>query len=309
MSQDDQPAGKIVKNGSAAANAQVTSVNDGKAVIVSGNKNGKYESTPDLSGAEELTAGGLISDANSSQVKSNGSVKENVGLINNLEQAPQTNNTLVGAADPYASVSEEQEVSNAGTDLVYDVNRAQMQAQLAQQTMPNGQANMTINGFAPQTEVPQEQPKRFVSSIESLDAPSCSLALNSEASGVARTSTKEIAARLRTESGEIFIAPTIIDREYSDCIQNLAPAIADGLKDNTAFTISQGTTNLANVISQNIGSSTILPTLIHQSRAAKIPYLVISQVKKTGDKAALTIRIIRTEDGITLSQSFRRLSQ
>lgn len=318
-----EPAGKIVKNGSAAANAQGTTNTDGTSVVVGSNKNGKYESAPDLTGAEELTAGGLVSDANSSQSTSNGSVKENVGLINNLEQAPQTNNTLVGAADPYSSVSEEQEVANAGSELVYDVNRVQMQAQ----QNPNAQSsNMTINGVPSGQQAglngqqsglnaqqpvaqTQSEPKRFVSSIESLDAPSCSLSLNAEASGLARTATKEIAARLRAESGDIFIAPTIIDREYSDCIQNLAPSIADGLKDNQSFTISEGNTNISNVISQNIGSSTILPTLIHQSRAAKIPYLVISQVKKAGDKAALTIRIIRTEDGITLSQSYRRLSQ
>ena len=138
---------------------------------------------------------------------------------------------------------------------------------------------------------------------------SCSTSLNAEATGLARALIKELSARLRAESGNMYVAPTIVDREYQDCIRDLSYSIEDGLADSQTFTVVPATTNLSNIISQNIGSATILPNLIHQCRASSIPYLVVSQIKKTGGKAALTLRIIRTEDGITLSQTFRRLSE
>ena len=105
------------------------------------------------------------------------------------------------------------------------------------------------------------------------------------------------------------MGPTIIDREYEDCVSDLSSAIQDGLVGNASFEVVPATTNLNNIIAQNIGSATILPSMIHQCRAADIPYLVVSQIRKTGDKAALTLRIIRTSDGITLNQVYRRLSQ
>ena len=253
--------------------------------------NQEYEKAPDLSGAQML--GGLSSDAiGPYDMSSNpNAVRQGVALSGRLEKAPLPNNAMLGAADPYSSVNEielEETSSDDGSLLQVSAPVASAVAGAA-----NTAASTTDN---------------YVSSVRELGGiDSCSVKLNTEASGLARALIKELALRLRNESGNIYVAPTIIDSEYQDCVEDLSTALQDGLVGSTSFYLVPATTNLNNVIAQNIGSATILPNLIHQCRASAIPYLVVSQVKKAGDKAALTIRIIRTEDGITLSQTFRRL--
>lgn len=261
--------------------------------------NQEYEKAPDLSGAELL--GGLSSDAiGPYDMSSNpNAVRQGVALSGRLEKAPLPNNAMLGAADPYSSVNEielEETSSDDGSLLQVSAPVA-MASPVAGAGAGAGAANSAASTS-----------DNYVSSVRELGGiDSCSVKLNTEASGLARALIKELALRLRNESGNIYVAPTIIDSEYQDCVEDLSTALQDGLVGSTSFYLVPATTNLNNVIAQNIGSATILPNLIHQCRASAIPYLVVSQVKKAGDKAALTIRIIRTEDGITLSQTFRRL--
>ena len=255
--------------------------------------NQEYEKAPDLSGAQML--GGLSSDAiGPYDMSSNpNAVRQGVALSGRLEKAPLPNNAMLGAADPYSSVNEI-ELEETSSD---DGSLLQVSAPVAAASPVAGAANTAASTS-----------DNYVSSVRELGGiDSCSVKLNTEASGLARALIKELALRLRNESGNIYVAPTIIDSEYQDCVEDLSTALQDGLVGSTSFYLVPATTNLNNVIAQNIGSATILPNLIHQCRASAIPYLVVSQVKKAGDKAALTIRIIRTEDGITLSQTFRRL--
>lgn len=259
--------------------------------------NQEYEKAPDLSGAELL--GGLSSDAiGPYDMSSNpNAVRQGVALSGRLEKAPLPNNAMLGAADPYSSVNEI-ELEETSSD---DGSLLQVSAPVAAASHVAGAGAVAANTAASTTD-------NYVSSVRELGGiDSCSVKLNTEASGLARALIKELALRLRNESGNIYVAPTIIDSEYQDCVEDLSTALQDGLVGSTSFYLVPATTNLNNVIAQNIGSATILPNLIHQCRASAIPYLVVSQVKKAGDKAALTIRIIRTEDGITLSQTFRRL--
>lgn len=259
--------------------------------------NQEYEKAPDLSGAELL--GGLSSDAiGPYDMSSNpNAVRQGVALSGRLEKAPLPNNAMLGAADPYSSVNEielEETPSDDGS--------------LLQVSAPVAMASPVAGAGAGAANTAASTSDNYVSSVRELGGiDSCSVKLNTEASGLARALIKELALRLRNESGNIYVAPTIIDSEYQDCVEDLSTALQDGLVGSTSFYLVPATTNLNNVIAQNIGSATILPNLIHQCRASAIPYLVVSQVKKAGDKAALTIRIIRTEDGITLSQTFRRL--
>ena len=259
--------------------------------------NQEYEKAPDLSGAELL--GGLSSDAiGPYDMSSNpNAVRQGVALSGRLEKAPLPNNAMLGAADPYSSVNEI-ELEETSSD---DGSLLQVSAPVAAASPVAGAGAGAANTAVSTTD-------NYVSSVRELGGiDSCSVKLNTEASGLARALIKELALRLRNESGNIYVAPTIIDSEYQDCVEDLSTALQDGLVGSTSFYLVPATTNLNNVIAQNIGSATILPNLIHQCRASAIPYLVVSQVKKAGDKAALTIRIIRTEDGITLSQTFRRL--
>lgn len=291
-----------------------------------------YENAPDMANAEML---GLSPDAYGpvTMETNPNAVRKNVALSDRLEDASFSNNAMLGSADPYSSVSEVQGTVEGGETLLtgYDQMPSQqidgmsgaamqqgnqgMLAQNQQQGMnpsPNGMnssqigMNQSQNGMYQQ----QQQNNRPYVAVDELSTnSSCSTSLNAEATGLARALIKELSARLRSESGNMYVAPTIVDREYQDCIRDLSYSIEDGLADSQTFTVVPATTNLSNIISQNIGSATILPNLIHQCRASSIPYLVVSQIKKTGGKAALTLRIIRTEDGITLSQTFRRLSE
>ncbi len=279
----------------------------------------QYEEAPDVSGAEMLTTkhagaglsyedyqGNLITDASGplSMETDPSAVRAGVALSSNLEPAPGTINAQLGAADPYSSVSETEVGPDYGNVLNGAVNAegANNRLGLAHNTQPVGAA-------APNYEQVNVTPVLSVNEARGLDDGSCSMTLHYEASGLARSLIAELAGRLRSEQGKIFVGPTIIDREYEDCVSDLSSAIQDGLVGNASFEVVPATTNLNNIIAQNIGSATILPSMIHQCRAADIPYLVVSQIRKTGDKAALTLRIIRTTDGITLNQVYRRLSQ
>lgn len=291
-----------------------------------------YENAPDMANAEML---GLSPDAYGpvTMETNPNAVRKNVALSDRLEDASFSNNAMLGSADPYSSVSEVQGTVEGGETLLtgYDQMPSQqidgmsgaamqqgnqgMLAQNQQQGMNSSQngMNSSQNGMNPSQigmYQQQQQNNRPYVAVEELSTnSSCSTSLNAEATGLARALIKELSARLRAESGNMYVAPTIVDREYQDCIRDLSYSIEDGLADSQTFTVVPATTNLSNIISQNIGSATILPNLIHQCRASSIPYLVVSQIKKTGGKAALTLRIIRTEDGITLSQTFRRLSE
>lgn len=291
-----------------------------------------YENAPDMANAEML---GLSPDAYGpvTMETNPNAVRKNVALSDRLEDASFSNNAMLGSADPYSSVSEVQGTVEGGETLLtgYDQMPSQqidgmsgaamqqgnqgMLAQNQQQGMNPSQNGMnpSQNGMNPNQNgmyQQQQQNNRPYVAVEELSTnSSCSTSLNAEATGLARALIKELSARLRAESGNMYVAPTIVDREYQDCIRDLSYSIEDGLADSQTFTVVPATTNLSNIISQNIGSATILPNLIHQCRASSIPYLVVSQIKKTGGKAALTLRIIRTEDGITLSQTFRRLSE
>lgn len=246
-------------------------------------------------------------------------VASGVALSDKLESVPQARNAVIGAADPYASVHES-EVSSSAPSLLDDFEDvAQDPASVASgeagATVSAGEAALSSAAVANATagSAALNQQNTPIYSVKEVGHyqkdGACSLALHSEASGLARALVKELAARLRNEYGSIYVAQSIIDRDYQDCIQDLSTALQEGLYGSKSFQLVAGTNSLRNVVSQNIGSATILPNLIYHCRASKIPYLVISQVRKTGDKAALTIRIIRTEDGITLAQTYRRLSQ
>lgn len=265
----------------------------------------KYEQAPDLSQGEQLSfeQGGLSSDTGLINMSTSPEqVRQGVALSDQLQAAPTSNNTQTGAANPYASISEGDVSGDEGEVLVFDQNAAA--------TM-QGNVNSNLNGTYKPNYGYNNSPQAATTAqdFQSGNDGRCSLNLNQEASGLSRVLIKELAERLRTEPGDVFVAPTTISPDYTGCIRDLSSAIKDGLAGSQVFNVVPGTTNLNNVISQNIGSNTILPNLIHYSRAASIPYLITSNIRKTGGKAALTLRIIRTEDGITLSQTFRRLSE
>lgn len=122
---------------------------------------------------------------------------------------------------------------------------------------------------------------------------------NDKASALAQALASKMAQTLANESGKIYVSPTVISDEYSDCAHDLSNTIASALSSSGNFeTVS---TNIA--VAQNQGSSLMIPSLIRQCKAHNIPYVAISVIQKHNGKAKFSLRIIRVQDGVTLSQN------
>lgn len=283
----------------------------------------KYEKAPDLSDAEILTTppknnlqlqtqsqdqdGSLISDTQFSSVStatnSGEEINNNAALADKLESAPTNRNSVLGSTLAEGTVQEISlgSSSNEQKDPILNIPINNTNA-ASEKSVNTAQSSSTPTDSA-------TNQATFGKLFPKHSASGCSTELHSEATGIARTLVRELATRLHKENGNIYVAPTIVDREYKGCIGNLSTALQYGLSSSDNFQITQGNINLSNIAAQNAGSATLLPSIIHQCRAANIPYLVVSQIKKSGDKAALNLRIIKTDDGITLGQTYRRLSQ
>lgn len=256
----------------------------------------QYETTPDLSGAEILTTShagaGISADAYQGNLVSEpismatnpDAVRSGVALSSNLEPAPAGGNAQLGAAPDYSSVSE---IDASGGLL---------------------RSNQPLGNNAPNYEQVNVTPVLSVNEARGLADGSCSMTLHYEAVAAIRSMLTDLTGQMQVEPGKIFVGPTIIARDYEECVSDLSSSIQDGLVGNSAFTVVPAD-NINNLIAQNIGSATILPSMIRQCRSANIPYLLVSQIRNEGDKADLSLRIIRTSDGITLNQVHRRLSQ
>lgn len=305
-------------------------------------KQPKYEKAPDLSTAEILTAppkqeqsvpaqeqktnlvqekkdtpaqeqgtnanqGQLIEDAlsngkgaTSTEVEGKSSDSNTPDADSDADTAPYGHSSVLGSVNNAGTVQESTLKANEQKEPVIGVPVGKTNVSLGQ-AVANTTSSTPSDRATKQDSLAKFFPKRTASG--------CSTELHSEATGIARTLARELATRLRKESGSIYVAPTIVDREYKGCVGNLSTAIQDGLSTSDNFQVNAGNINLSNISAQNAGSATILPTIIHQCRASNIPYVVVSQIKKSGDKAALSLRIVKTADGITLGQTYRRLSQ
>ncbi len=115
--------------------------------------------------------------------------------------------------------------------------------------------------------------------------------------------------RLQVDSGAAYAAPTAIPAKYSDCVPDLSPLINQTLRENERSSlIAIDDVSLLNRLQsdQSNPSESSIPKLIRLSRAHNVPYLVTSSIREVGGKAALTIRIIRVQDGVTLAQGMEK---
>ena len=130
---------------------------------------------------------------------------------------------------------------------------------------------------------------------------------NDESSEKAQQTTYNLAgqqaSRLKNESGPVYIAPTVITGSVSSCIRDLSPVINQAFKQNGVQTVVGTGVD----VSQNSGSSTVIPSLIRACKQNGIPLLNVSVVRTIGQKTVITIRNIRVKDGITLVQNTTQL--
>lgn len=132
----------------------------------------------------------------------------------------------------------------------------------------------------------------------------CPAALGASAQSAAAELAKVLSGKLNIDKGAVFCAPTVIPDEYSDCISDVSATVASGLAASGKFDMADsGRVQVA----QNSGSSMLIPAYVRECRRNSIPYLAVSVVRKIGGKVSLTVRIIRADTGVTLTQSYRRL--
>ena len=114
----------------------------------------------------------------------------------------------------------------------------------------------------------------------------------------------EQANRLKNDKGPIYIAPTVIPSDMSDCVKDVSSAISVAFRAQGLEVVQA--TNVE--VAQNQGSSTVIPSLVRACKSSGIPLLNVSVLRVIGgEKHAITIRNIRVKDGITLVQNTNSL--
>ncbi|MBQ8024160.1 MAG: hypothetical protein IJ254_07850 [Succinivibrio sp.] len=145
------------------------------------------------------------------------------------------------------------------------------------------------------------------STLESLQsAPSsskCGTANTSNAAQIAYKIALGQAQRLKNEQGPVYIAPTVVPDSSSDCIGDLSGAIRQALNSAGIETVTGAGVD----VSQNSGSSTVIPSLVRACRQSGVPILNVSVIRHIGPKTVINIRNMRAKDGITLVQNTSQL--
>lgn len=145
------------------------------------------------------------------------------------------------------------------------------------------------------------------STLESLQsAPvnsKCGTANTSNAAQIAYKIAVGQAQRLKNEQGPVYIAPTVVPDSVSDCIGDLSGAIRQALNSAGIETVVGAGVD----VSQNAGSSAVIPSLVRACRQSGIPILNVSVIRHIGPKTVINIRNMRAKDGITLVQNTSQL--
>ena len=145
------------------------------------------------------------------------------------------------------------------------------------------------------------------STLESLQsAPvnsKCGTANTSNAAQIAYKIAVGQAQRLKNEQGPVYIAPTVVPDSVSDCIGDLSGAIRQALNSAGIETVVGSGVD----VSQNAGSSAVIPSLVRACRQSGIPILNVSVIRHIGPKTVINIRNMRAKDGITLVQNTSQL--
>ena len=134
----------------------------------------------------------------------------------------------------------------------------------------------------------------------------CPARLGESAKKIASELSSALIARLSSDHGNIYVAPTVIPDEYQDCVSDVSSEIKNAINKSGNFT--PVTDASVESVAQNAGSSTIIPRTVRECRQRDIHYLAVSVIKKTGGNPVLSVRIIRVNTGVTLTQSYKKLN-
>ncbi|MDY6322826.1 MAG: hypothetical protein SPL30_07975 [Succinivibrio sp.] len=132
----------------------------------------------------------------------------------------------------------------------------------------------------------------------------CPLSMGQSAKQSASELALSLGQKLQTDPGKLYSAPTVIPEEYRDCIDDVSSAVSASLAKSGKFEAVPAE-NLS--VMQNEGSALVIPKTVRECRRLNIPYLAVSVVHRIGGKAVITIRIIKVQTGVTMTQSYRRI--
>ena len=219
--------------------------------------------------------------------------------LNSLLQKPQTQNT------PQAKVEE------AHTSVVENPNFIEKKAEPSLGAEFENNENVEIFVYDKKEEKTPSIGERlptFASGSE-FATTQCQDLIADNVEAIAQKLTLRISSRLNIESAATYIAPTTIPSSYQECVGDLKNTIKDALilAKSPLIPLQSGASD-ERLISQNVGSSTLIPQLIRICRQHQIPYLVVSSIREIGGKPALTIRAVRVKDGVTLAQALEQVA-
>ena len=245
-------------------------------------------------GGNEQAEGSLLPVLNELKEKENSSplasvsvkdvVQGNVDLNNlNQDQNATTTNIETQSKDPQAFVTEE--------NTPQDLNKLEKEDNA---TADNSQ----------EVEIANSNEASTLESLQSAPASSkCGTANTSNAAQIAYKIAVGHAQRLKNEQGPIYIAPTVVPDSLSDCIGDLSGAIRQAFNSAGIETVVGADVD----VSQNSGSSAVIPSLVRACRQSGIPILNVSVIRHIGPKTVINIRNMRAKDGITLVQNTSQL--
>ena len=245
-------------------------------------------------GGKDQAEGSLLPVLNDLKEKENSSplasvsvkdvVQGNVDLNNlNQDQNATTTNIETQSKVPQAFVPEE--------NTPQDLNKLEKDDNA---TAVNSQ----------EVEIANSNEASTLESLQSAPASSkCGTANTSNAAQIAYKIAVGQAQRLKNEQGPVYIAPTVVPDSVSDCIGDLSGAIRQALNSAGIETVVGAGVD----VSQNSGSSAVIPSLVRACRQSGIPILNVSVIRHIGPKTVINIRNMRAKDGITLVQNTSQL--
>ena len=105
------------------------------------------------------------------------------------------------------------------------------------------------------------------------------------------------------QSSAVYISPYVVDAKYNDCVNTINSDLY-GILARNGYAPIKGDNN----ISQNSGSSSLIPTLIRHCRSQNIPYVVLGAIEDINKAPSASLKIIDVKSGAILFNQHKKLN-
>lgn len=114
------------------------------------------------------------------------------------------------------------------------------------------------------------------------------------------TATKK---NVMSPNSAVYIAPYVVDAKYNDCINTINSDLYRILSANGYAPIKE-----QNSISQNLGSRSLIPSLIRHCRSQNIPYVLLGAIEEIRKAPNASLKIIDVKSGAILFNQNKKLN-